>query len=80
MGPPRLPLVSASEEFIAKAKAKLESIVWPDGDWLHSHVGVQGLLFWDSPSLGMLLMQWAGLAVISFRKMKVIGVEGLAHM
>ncbi|POI31788.1 hypothetical protein CIB84_004461 [Bambusicola thoracicus] len=32
MGPPRLPLVSASEEFIAKAKAKLESIVWPDGD------------------------------------------------
>ncbi|XP_040560658.1 N-acetylneuraminate lyase isoform X1 [Gallus gallus] len=32
MGPPRLPLVGASEEFIAKAKAKLESIVWPDGD------------------------------------------------
>ncbi|XP_021260704.1 N-acetylneuraminate lyase isoform X1 [Numida meleagris] len=32
MGPPRLPLVSASEEFITKAKAKLESIVWPDGD------------------------------------------------
>ncbi|NXG63643.1 NPL lyase, partial [Hemiprocne comata] len=31
MGPPRLPLVDASEEFIVKAKAKLESIVWPDG-------------------------------------------------
>ncbi|KFU87399.1 N-acetylneuraminate lyase, partial [Chaetura pelagica] len=31
MGPPRLPLVDASEEFIAKAKVKLESIVWPDG-------------------------------------------------
>ncbi|KAM6261840.1 N-acetylneuraminate lyase isoform 1-T1 [Porphyrio hochstetteri] len=32
MGPPRLPLVDASEEFIVKAKAKLDSIVWPDGD------------------------------------------------
>ncbi|PKU33341.1 n-acetylneuraminate lyase [Limosa lapponica baueri] len=32
MGPPRLPLVGASEEFIAKAKAKLNSIVWPDGN------------------------------------------------
>ncbi|KFP01627.1 N-acetylneuraminate lyase isoform X1 [Calypte anna] len=32
MGPPRLPLVDASEEFIIKAKAKLESIVWPDSD------------------------------------------------
>ncbi|XP_072198910.1 N-acetylneuraminate lyase isoform X1 [Excalfactoria chinensis] len=32
MGPPRLPLLSASEEFIAKAKVKLESIVWPDSD------------------------------------------------
>ncbi|XP_027550387.1 N-acetylneuraminate lyase isoform X2 [Neopelma chrysocephalum] len=32
MGPPRLPLLGASEEFIAKAKAKLDSIVWPDGD------------------------------------------------
>ncbi|NXU56882.1 NPL lyase, partial [Turnix velox] len=31
MGPPRLPLVDASEEFIVKAKAKLDSIVWPDG-------------------------------------------------
>ncbi|NXO04435.1 NPL lyase, partial [Rhinopomastus cyanomelas] len=31
MGPPRLPLVDASEEFICKAKAKLESIVWPGG-------------------------------------------------
>ncbi|NWI96253.1 NPL lyase, partial [Pitta sordida] len=31
MGPPRLPLVAASEEFTAKAKAKLDSIVWPDG-------------------------------------------------
>ncbi|NWX85146.1 NPL lyase, partial [Nothoprocta ornata] len=29
MGPPRFPLVKASEEFIAKAKAKLNSIVWP---------------------------------------------------
>lgn len=33
MGPPRLPLVDASEEFIVKAKAKLDSIVWPDGNW-----------------------------------------------
>ncbi|XP_032552170.1 N-acetylneuraminate lyase isoform X3 [Chiroxiphia lanceolata] len=32
MGPPRLPLLGASEEFIAKAKAKLDSIVWPDGN------------------------------------------------
>lgn len=32
MGPPRLPLVAASSEFIVKAKAKLDSIVWPDGD------------------------------------------------
>ncbi|NXT01001.1 NPL lyase, partial [Jacana jacana] len=32
MGPPRLPLVGASEEFVAKAKAKLNSIGWPDGD------------------------------------------------
>ncbi|KAJ7420063.1 N-acetylneuraminate lyase [Pitangus sulphuratus] len=32
MGPPRLPLLGASEEFTAKAKAKLDSIVWPDGD------------------------------------------------
>ncbi|NXE99928.1 NPL lyase, partial [Menura novaehollandiae] len=32
MGPPRLPLVDASNEFIVKAKAKLDSIVWPDGD------------------------------------------------
>ncbi|NXC36365.1 NPL lyase, partial [Campylorhamphus procurvoides] len=32
MGPPRLPLLDASEEFIVKAKAKLDSIVWPDGD------------------------------------------------
>ena len=32
MGPPRLPLVDASEEFIVKAKAKLDSIMWPDGD------------------------------------------------
>uniref|UniRef100_A0A8B9IRJ0 N-acetylneuraminate lyase n=2 Tax=Amazona TaxID=12929 RepID=A0A8B9IRJ0_9PSIT len=32
MGPPRLPLVNASEEFIIKAKAKLDGIVWPDGD------------------------------------------------
>ncbi|XP_076195720.1 N-acetylneuraminate lyase isoform X1 [Aptenodytes patagonicus] len=32
MGPPRLPLVDASEDFIVKAKAKLDSIVWPDGD------------------------------------------------
>lgn len=32
MGPPRLPLVDASDEFIVKAKAKLDSIVWPDGD------------------------------------------------
>ncbi|NXG78678.1 NPL lyase, partial [Baryphthengus martii] len=32
MGPPRLPLVDASEEFITKAKAKLDSIVWPDSD------------------------------------------------
>ncbi|XP_041276675.1 N-acetylneuraminate lyase isoform X2 [Onychostruthus taczanowskii] len=32
MGPPRLPLVAASGEFIAKAKAKLDSIVWPNGD------------------------------------------------
>ncbi|NXA11938.1 NPL lyase, partial [Sapayoa aenigma] len=32
MGPPRLPLVGASEEFIVKAKAKLDSIVWPGGD------------------------------------------------
>ncbi|KAF4800800.1 N-acetylneuraminate lyase [Turdus rufiventris] len=32
MGPPRLPLVGASSEFIVKAKAKLDSIVWPDGD------------------------------------------------
>ncbi|NXG00897.1 NPL lyase, partial [Sakesphorus luctuosus] len=32
MGPPRLPLLAASEEFIAKARAKLDSIVWPDGD------------------------------------------------
>nr|XP_047929406.1 N-acetylneuraminate lyase isoform X7 [Anser cygnoides] len=32
MGPPRPPLVNASEEFIAKAKAKLDSIAWPDGD------------------------------------------------
>ncbi|NXJ63865.1 NPL lyase, partial [Rostratula benghalensis] len=32
MGPPRLPLVAASEDFIAKAKDKLNSIVWPDGD------------------------------------------------
>ncbi|XP_051481131.1 N-acetylneuraminate lyase isoform X2 [Apus apus] len=31
MGPPRLPLVDASEEFTVKAKAKLESILWPDG-------------------------------------------------
>uniref|UniRef100_A0A8C7A1D2 N-acetylneuraminate lyase n=1 Tax=Nothoprocta perdicaria TaxID=30464 RepID=A0A8C7A1D2_NOTPE len=29
MGPPRFPLVKASEEFIANAKAKLNSIVWP---------------------------------------------------
>ncbi|XP_025956747.2 N-acetylneuraminate lyase isoform X2 [Dromaius novaehollandiae] len=29
MGPPRLPLVQASEEFITKAKAKLDGIVWP---------------------------------------------------
>ncbi|XP_062437073.1 N-acetylneuraminate lyase isoform X4 [Rhea pennata] len=29
MGPPRFPLVKASEEFITKAKAKLDSIVWP---------------------------------------------------
>ncbi|NXF03348.1 NPL lyase, partial [Smithornis capensis] len=32
MGPPRLPLVDASEEFIVKAKAKLDSIVWPGAD------------------------------------------------
>ncbi|NXW62158.1 NPL lyase, partial [Eurystomus gularis] len=32
MGPPRLPLVDASEDFIVKAKAKLDSIVWPDGN------------------------------------------------
>ncbi|KAM4895935.1 N-acetylneuraminate lyase isoform 1-T1 [Sylvia borin] len=32
MGPPRLPLVDASSEFIAKAKAKLDSIVWPHGN------------------------------------------------
>ncbi|XP_071292086.1 N-acetylneuraminate lyase isoform X3 [Agelaius tricolor] len=32
MGPPRLPLVAASSEFIIKAKAKLDSIVWPNGD------------------------------------------------
>ncbi|KFV43329.1 N-acetylneuraminate lyase [Tyto alba] len=32
MGPPRLPLIDASEEFIVKAKAKLDSIVWPDGN------------------------------------------------
>lgn len=32
MGPPRLPLVDASAEFIVKAKAKLDSIMWPDGD------------------------------------------------
>ncbi|XP_059710500.1 N-acetylneuraminate lyase isoform X2 [Haemorhous mexicanus] len=32
MGPPRLPLVAASSEFIVKAKAKLDSIVWPNGD------------------------------------------------
>ncbi|NXX15562.1 NPL lyase, partial [Podargus strigoides] len=32
MGPPRLPLVDASKEFITKAKAKLDSIVWPEGD------------------------------------------------
>ncbi|XP_038038940.1 N-acetylneuraminate lyase isoform X3 [Anas platyrhynchos] len=32
MGPPRLPLVNASEEFIAKAKAKLDSIAWPNSD------------------------------------------------
>lgn len=32
MGPPRLPLIAASEEFIVKAKAKLDSIVWPKGD------------------------------------------------
>lgn len=32
MGPPRLPLVGASSEFIAKAKAKLDSIVWPNGN------------------------------------------------
>ncbi|NWV57170.1 NPL lyase, partial [Daphoenositta chrysoptera] len=32
MGPPRLPLVDASSEFIVKARAKLDSIVWPDGD------------------------------------------------
>jgi len=32
MGPPRLPLADASAEFIAQAKAKLESIAWPDGD------------------------------------------------
>lgn len=38
MGPPRLPLVDASREFIVKAKAKLDSIVWPDGDWSYSHV------------------------------------------
>ncbi|NXX96252.1 NPL lyase, partial [Centropus bengalensis] len=31
MGPPRLPLVAASEEFIVKAKAKLDSLVWPEG-------------------------------------------------
>ncbi|XP_064004160.1 N-acetylneuraminate lyase isoform X2 [Pogoniulus pusillus] len=32
MGPPRPPLVGASDEFIVKAKAKLDSIVWPDGN------------------------------------------------
>ncbi|XP_058277672.1 N-acetylneuraminate lyase isoform X3 [Hirundo rustica] len=32
MGPPRLPLVGASSEFIVKAKAKLDSIVWPNGN------------------------------------------------
>ncbi|OWK57254.1 N-acetylneuraminate lyase [Lonchura striata] len=32
MGPPRLPLVDASSEFVIKAKAKLDSIVWPNGD------------------------------------------------
>ncbi|XP_067997449.1 N-acetylneuraminate lyase [Melanerpes formicivorus] len=32
MGPPRPPLIDASEEFIIKAKAKLDSIVWPDGN------------------------------------------------
>lgn len=32
MGPPRPPLVGASDDFIVKAKAKLDSIVWPDGN------------------------------------------------
>ncbi|NXN13926.1 NPL lyase, partial [Indicator maculatus] len=32
MGPPRPPLVGASEEFIVKARGKLDSIMWPDGN------------------------------------------------